>query len=396
MYNDSGIYCYRNKINGKLYVGQAINLKKRYQDFKNNNKRYSGSAFQNAINKYGKENFQYTILTHCKPSELNYYEAFYIQRLKTNIHNFGYNLTSGGNSRYQLSETCKKNIRESWTIEKRKKQSENQKGALNNNYGKKWNDEQKKHGSKVKKEQAKKKFFQKNGFHDYELPEKIKQYVLNNSDATCNTMAKLFHVSNNRIKKICEDIGLYNTVKKITENFIKSKIEKSKNKIVQCDIDNHDIILNIFPSLSEAETITNIKTIKHCVYGKQGHAGGYFWRYANDDETVSENYNEQYLNATSFKRKICKEAKQRMFDKGVFKRENLYKKVYQYDIMGNIVKIYDSVKQTENNGFDRTQVCACCNDNYVQKTHKGYTFSYKELTHTEILNRFKRINLHKK
>ena len=151
MYNDSGIYCYKNKINGKLYIGQAINLKKRYQDFKNNNKRYSGSAFQNAINKYGKENFEYSILTHCSVNELNYWEKFYIQRLKTNIHKFGYNLTSGGDSRYQLNETCKKKMREAWTNEKRKKQSETQKGVLNNNYGKKWSDEQRKHGSKIKK-----------------------------------------------------------------------------------------------------------------------------------------------------------------------------------------------------------------------------------------------------
>lgn len=209
-------------------------------------------------------------------------------------------------------------------------------------------------------------------------------------------MAKLFHVSNNKVKKICEDIGLYNTVKIITENFIKSKIETSKKRIVQCHIDNHNIILNIFPSLSEAETITNIKSIKHCVYGKTGHAGGYFWRYANDDEKVSEKYNEQYLKATSFKRKICKEAKQKLFDKGIYKRENLYKKVYQYDNTGKLVKTYISVKQTENDGFNRTLVCACCNDNYIQKTHKGYTFSYKELSHSEILNRFKRINQSKK
>ena len=105
MYNDSGIYCYRNKINGKLYVGQATNLKKRYQDFKKN-KRYSGSVIDNARRKYGTENFEYSILTHCPVNELNYWESFYIERLNC-VTPKGYNMTNGGDSVYKSTREFK-------------------------------------------------------------------------------------------------------------------------------------------------------------------------------------------------------------------------------------------------------------------------------------------------
>ena len=80
MYNDSGIYCYKNRINGKLYIGQSVNLKRRHKDFLSKSI-YSGSYFQRAIDKYFNFFFLYSVLTHCKMSELNYYVTFYIHRL---------------------------------------------------------------------------------------------------------------------------------------------------------------------------------------------------------------------------------------------------------------------------------------------------------------------------
>ena len=177
MYNDSGIYCYKNLINNKLYIGQAKNLKRRYNDFKYKNGIYSGSLFQKAIIKYGKDNFQYSILTHCKLSELNYYESFYIKRLKTTNYKYGYNLTTGGDSAFQRTDICKENMRNAWTDDRRKIQSIKQQGCNNYNFGKKWSKEQKERASRYKKEEQKQLFFKRNGFQKEELTERINEYI---------------------------------------------------------------------------------------------------------------------------------------------------------------------------------------------------------------------------
>ena len=53
-----GIYLIENKINGKKYIGQSINIYKRFREhcfLSNKNHSY----IDNAIHKYGKENFIY-------------------------------------------------------------------------------------------------------------------------------------------------------------------------------------------------------------------------------------------------------------------------------------------------------------------------------------------------
>ena len=106
MYKDSGIYIYRNKINGKKYVGQAMNLHTRYLNFKNTNHIYGGKVINNARKKYGVDAFEYSILTHCPINELNYWERFYIKRLNTTVPN-GYNMTDGGDTVYTNTDEYK-------------------------------------------------------------------------------------------------------------------------------------------------------------------------------------------------------------------------------------------------------------------------------------------------
>ena len=106
MYKESGIYCYKNKINGKIYVGQARNLYARYLNFLNINQRYAGQIIENARKKYGVNNFEYSILTHCSVEELNYWESFYVERLNTTTPH-GYNMTNGGDSVYTSTKEFK-------------------------------------------------------------------------------------------------------------------------------------------------------------------------------------------------------------------------------------------------------------------------------------------------
>lgn len=53
------------------------------------------------------------------------------------------------------------------------------------------------------------------------------------------------------------------------------------------------------------------------------------------------------------------------------------KKVYQYTLDGEFVKIWESVGECKRNGFNKGHVAACCRG--ILETHKGYRWSYKPL-----------------
>lgn len=101
------IYVITNKINGKKYVG--------FHATNNFNDGYMGSgvAINDAIKKYGIENFSKEILEECNIYNWGEKERYWIKKLKT--YNNGYNLTIGGEGSIglKLSNESKKKISES-------------------------------------------------------------------------------------------------------------------------------------------------------------------------------------------------------------------------------------------------------------------------------------------
>ena len=67
--NVVGIYKMTNKINGKIYIGQSIDIEKRIKEHfwkATNTKDVSyNSAIHQAIRKYGQENFTWEVLEEC-------------------------------------------------------------------------------------------------------------------------------------------------------------------------------------------------------------------------------------------------------------------------------------------------------------------------------------------
>lgn len=92
-----GIYKIENKINGKVYIGQSINIKIRWQQHKreaNCNRR--NAPLYNALRKYGFDNFTFEVLEECSQELLNEKEIFWIAHYKSNDRDFGYNVLAGG------------------------------------------------------------------------------------------------------------------------------------------------------------------------------------------------------------------------------------------------------------------------------------------------------------
>jgi len=90
----SGIYCIKNTINNKVYIGSAKNLKHRINKHKydlKNNKHYN-KHLQSSWNKYGEESFSFEIIRYVKNLELLIrFEQVYINRTQCYINTYGFN-----------------------------------------------------------------------------------------------------------------------------------------------------------------------------------------------------------------------------------------------------------------------------------------------------------------
>lgn len=107
-----GIYCIENKVNSKKYIGQSNDIYARWYNHKYclNNNRHENGYLQNAWNKYGENNFDFTILELCDESDIDKREQYYIAKFSTIIRENGYNLDSGGNQNKRHSEETKQKI----------------------------------------------------------------------------------------------------------------------------------------------------------------------------------------------------------------------------------------------------------------------------------------------
>lgn len=110
--NKSGIYKWTNKLTNDIYIGQSINLSKRFIRYFNLSylKNRGTLTINRALIKYGYSSFRLEILEYCDIADLNKREQYYLDTLKPR-----YNILkiAGSSSGHKLSEETKANISQS-------------------------------------------------------------------------------------------------------------------------------------------------------------------------------------------------------------------------------------------------------------------------------------------
>ena len=243
------IYKATNKITNQIYIGYTTNdLQTRinqHWSHRNSENYY----FHNALKKYGKENFEWTILEECPEEIMKEREKYWIAHYDTYYNReIGYNLTPGGDG-YKLSEETKAKISKA-------------------NKGKTRTSEMRAHLSAVKKaqhfhhtEEAKKKMSEQRKGRKMP-PEAIdKLKAIPHDKAWCEKISKALkgrHISEDTRKKISESMterfNLYtslgeefHTWKEVYDFLIVNHLTESKDinpcrQSINSSINNQDLI----------------------------------------------------------------------------------------------------------------------------------------------------------
>ena len=90
---NTGIYKIEHVDSGKIYIGSAVNIKRRWAEHKHRLKKqiHPNPKLQNAWNKYGAEAFEFTTLISCEPKDFVLYEQRSIDSYEASGDK-GYNL----------------------------------------------------------------------------------------------------------------------------------------------------------------------------------------------------------------------------------------------------------------------------------------------------------------
>ena len=249
-----GVYKITNTINGKVYIGQSINIKTRWKEHINSLRRGDSNCtlLQRAWNKYQEQDFSFEILELCAEKELDDVEIKYIT-IYDAVNN-GYNIEPGGNKNKHLAEDTKKKIGDAnrgrkMSEETVKKMSEARIGYKNPMYGKTHSDEARQKISDARK-----------GKPGHPISEETKE---------------LIRIAN--IGRITSD----ETRKKISEATTGRPAWNKNPRPVYC------IELNrVFDTASDAGKEFGIRNgnIINCCEHTRKTCGGYHWMYAYTDE----------------------------------------------------------------------------------------------------------------
>jgi len=222
------IYCITNKTNNKSYVGQTEDYEERRKNHKRDANRQTNKkaarhfAFQNALIKYGSENFIWQIIDQVDTlEEANEAEEFYIAYLGTLTPN-GYNILRGGNNR-KLGQETKEKIRAKLKIVG---SFVGKKGKDHPNYGTTLSND--------RKQQLSEMFSGDNGANkkiNSTIAYNIYTEYLNNENITGRDLAKKYNLRPSTISNILNKRSWKNALKDLPTINIKERQQGEKWKL---------------------------------------------------------------------------------------------------------------------------------------------------------------------
>lgn len=194
-----GIYIIKNIINGKEYIGQSVNIKRRMCGY---NRTAANMAILRAIKKYGIMNFQVYVeyLPLMTTEELGKEEAKRIKECATRTP-AGYNVASGGlvNRGWKASKEAREKqsaarkgkycgeqhpmFGKSHSVSTRKKMSDSKKGENHNMFGKT-------HRKETREKMSEKQSGEKNSFFGRRHSESTRKEMSNSRKGEKSPMAK--------------------------------------------------------------------------------------------------------------------------------------------------------------------------------------------------------------
>ena len=286
-----GIYQIVNDVNGKMYIGQSIDIFTRWitHKWELNANTHHNTHLQSAWNKHGEDNFSFNILEECPVELLDDRECYYIEKFNTTDSNTGYNLVSGGSCNRTFSQEVLEKMSKSQTG--RKHSEETKQKIRKSHLGKILSDET---ITKLKESHKKENLSQetinkmsiaKKGKpltddHKKKLSNAHKNRVVTEETRKKMSKANIGHIVSDETR---EKLRKARLGKSLSEES-KEKVRKSRIKkvVIQFDLENNFICEYESISFAEKETNTPGTHISACCKGKRKTANGFIWRYKND------------------------------------------------------------------------------------------------------------------
>lgn len=348
MENNYSVYYHYNKINGKYYVGitkqePTVRWNKGYGYIKNKH-------FFSAIKKYGWDNFEHVVIETGLSVEMAVaLEKRLIKECDSYKH--GYNQSLGGESvsGYRMSEETKQKIREANSGEK--------------SY---W------YGKKIPRGIVE--IVARKHINHPTSSKQINQYNLNGEyintyPSIAEARRKYGNINIERAIKTCGKTGKYmwryytgNT--NDIEPYCKYENRKTKpfEPVIQFDLQGC-IIGSYFKREDLVDAGYDFNLVYQSCTLRHNTAQGYIWRFFNEER--GKKYGNHYMEIE-------------WFVKNVINKENVScKKVVQFDINGNFIKEYNSVKQVHDElNVSCNVIVLCCKGK--KKTAKDSIWCYAD------------------
>ena len=349
----SGIYCIKNLVDEKVYIGQSVNLHKRLDDHKSDLKhnRHHNTYLQHAYNKYGAENFDFNIIHECSIEELDLLEIYYICEVyHSQDRDCGYNRESGGNFKKTVSEETKLKISKAGKkrFENPEEIEKNRKRILKRFE----NPSEHERMSKIQKKR-------------FENPEEIEK-------SSKARQKFLQSESGDKWKRDYKDtMSKYWT----DEEWCKKQISQRGTKIIQLNLDM--TIENIW--LSQKQVARELSYIHRpdlskCLSNTFGRYGNgyknFIWLKQSFYESLTEedinDYKEKYKDYNFENEKI----------KNAISRR-LKNRIVQLNLDLTLVKVWESANEPKRHGteFYSSPIRRCCD--HQTKNYKGFIWMYE-------------------